>query len=248
MLQARPRMYAARTFASSMCVAAMLLGATRTRAEIPLTKYNDWQLTMDGRLNTFFSYSFGDAQPISVPTWQGIEDRAAGTDHIAMARIRSGFISNVLGFTVRRPLSETNTLTGRFAIWVGVSQARSKSDNPSLDAREVYMKVEGPWGGMLAGRNLALCRRGAILLDYDIEHAYGLGHPCSIRTVVGAACGHAGHGLLFPGYNAGIVYNTPELGGLQLSAGAYDPAVQPGKNIDRPPPPRGEAQTPFTYT
>ena len=94
----------------------MLLGAVRARAEIPLTKYNDWQLAMDGRLNTFLSYSFGDAQPISVPTWQGIEDRAAGTDHISMARIRSGFISNVLAFTLRRPLGETNTLTGRFGI------------------------------------------------------------------------------------------------------------------------------------
>jgi predicted porin len=231
----------------TLLVAAVAATPSLASAEIPIAKANDWTLSLDGRLNTFVSYSFGQAQPLSVPTWQGVEDRAAGTDSIAMTRIRSGFISNVLGFTLRRPLSESTNLTGRFAIWVGVSQARNKADNPALDAREVYFKVEGPWGGVLAGRNLALFSRGGILLDYEIEHGYGLGHPCAIRTVMGAACGHAGHGVLFPSYNAGIVYNTPELAGLQLSVGAYDPAANSERTYERTPYPRIEAEATYHF-
>jgi hypothetical protein len=226
---------------------AVALASSSAAAEIPLVDYSDWHLSIDGRLNAFASYSFGDAQPISVPTWQGIEDRSAGTGSIAMTRIRSGFISNVLGFTVERPLFGETKLKGRFAMWVGVSQTRSKADNPSIDARDVYWKLQGPWGGLLAGRTLALFSRGAIMLDYDIEHAYGLGHPCSIRTVIGAACGHAGHGLLFPGYNAGIVYDTPEVAGFALSVGAFDPASNSERTYERTPAPRFEGEATFHY-
>jgi hypothetical protein len=236
-----------RLLIAAAAVVAMSAGAGAARAEIPVGKLGDWQLSLDGRLNTFLSYSFGQAQPISVPTWQGVEDRSAGTGSIAMTRIRSGFITNVLGLTLRRQLTETTTLTGRFAVWVGVSQNRNKSDNPALDAREVYFKVEGPWGGILAGRDLALFGRGGILLDYEIEHGYGLGHPCAVRVVLGGACGHAGHGVLFPSYNAGIVYNTPEVGGLKLAVGLYDPAANSERTYEITPYPRVEGEATFHF-
>jgi hypothetical protein len=181
-----------------------------------------------------------------VASWTGIEDKSATTDRITMTRMRGGFLNNVLGFNLVKTLSPDLKVTGRFATWVGVSQERSKTDNPGLDAREVYLKLEGPWGGLLAGRNLALFERGAILMDYDIQHAEGLGHPCAIRTVRGGACGYAGHGLLFPAYSAGVVYNTPVLAGFQLSAGVYDPAVIPDRQYERTPYPRLEGELTFT--
>jgi hypothetical protein len=226
-------------------VAALLAGGQAT-AEIPLTRSNGWNLSMDGRLNTFGSFSQGDAQPSGVANWTGIEDKAATTDRITMTRMRGGFLNNILGFNLAKDLSPQLKVTGRFATWVGVSQERSKTDQPGLDAREVYVRLEGPWGGVLAGRNLALFERGAIRLDYDIQHANGLGHPCAIRTVRGGACGYAGHGLLFPAYSAGLVYNTPVIGGFQLSAGAYDPAVIPDRQYERTPYPRLEGELTFT--
>jgi len=222
-----------------------MLGALSASAELPIAKVNNWELSLDGRINTFVSYSTGDRQPKGTALWQGIEDKPDADGNISMTRIRSGFIQNVLGFTLKKKLTPDTLVTGRFAIWVGVSQARSRFDNPALDAREVYFKVEGPWGGALAGRDLSLFGRGAILLDYEIEHEYGLGHPCAIRMVQGGACGHAGHGILFPGYNAGIVYNTPELAGLQLSAGAFDPSVVTERGYERTPYPRVEGELAF---
>lgn len=217
-------------------------------AEIPLAKVNGWDVSLDGRFNTFGSYSRGTVQPTAVPTWAGgVEDKAAGTNSIEMTRIRSGFITNVLGLSLVKQLTPTLKLTGRFAIWVGVSQERNKSDNPSLDAREVYVKMEGPWGAVLAGRDLSLFERGAILLDYDIQHGFGLGHPCAIRTVRGGACGYAGHGILFPSFNAGFIYSTPDLAGLQLSVGAYDPATIAERQYERTPYPRVEAELTYHF-
>jgi hypothetical protein len=228
-----------------VAVLITLLAAGPAAAEIPLARSNGWNLTLDGRLNTFGSFSQGDAQPSGVASWTGVEDKSASTDRITMTRMRGGFLNNVLGFNLIKQLSPDLRVTGRFATWVGVSQERSKTDNPGLDAREVYVRLEGPWGGLLAGRNLALFERGAIRLDYELQHANGLGHPCAIRTVRGGACGYAGHGLLFPAYSAGLVYNTPLLAGFQLSAGLYDPAVISDRQYERTPYPRIEAELTF---
>jgi hypothetical protein len=64
---------------------------------------------------------------------------------------------------------------------------------------------------------------------------------------MGAACGHAGHGVLFPSYNAGLVYATPEVIGLQLSAGAYDPAANSERTYERTPYPRIEAELTYHF-
>jgi hypothetical protein len=211
-------------------------------ADVPLVKVAGWDVSLYGRLNTFLSFAQGDAQPTPIATWTGVEDRAAGGDTIESTRVRSGLVTNVLGFTLVKDLTPSLRVTGRFGEWVGVSQNRSHADNPSVDVREVYVKIEGRWGGLLAGRNLGLFERGAIMMDYDIEHGYGLGHPCAVRAAVGGACGHAGHGLLFPHYTAGFVYNTPEAGGLQLTAGLFDPAAVSERNYERTPYPRVEAE------
>ena len=237
------------SFICCLLAVAVALSSRDAVADIPLAKVNGWDVSLDGRLNTFASVSQGDVQPTAVPTWAGgVEDRAAGTDRtILMTRIRSGFITNVFGISLVKELSPDVRVTGRVAIWVGVSQARDKSDNPALDAREVYTKVEGPWGGILAGRNLSLFERGAIMMDYDIQHGYGLGHPCAVRTVRGGACGYAGHGILFPSFNAGVVYNTPDIAGLQLSVGAYDPAAIAERQFERTPYPRVEAELSYHF-
>jgi len=227
-------------------VAAVVLASRDAAAEIPLADAKGWTLTLDGRFNTFVSFSKGDQQPPGIPAWSGgVEDRDAGTGSIQTTRIRSGFVENVFGFTLVKQLSATLKLTGRFALWVGTAQERSKTDNPSVDVRDVYTLLEGPWGGLLAGRTLSLFGRGGILVDHEIQHGFGLGHPCAVRSAVGGACGYAGHGLLYPSFNAGIVYNTPSLGGLQLSVGAYDPAVITERTYEITPYPRIEGELIF---
>jgi hypothetical protein len=219
--------------------------AREAAAEIDIAENHGWTLTTDGRVNTFLSFSRGDAQPKGAPLWEGIEDRADTSGNIQNTRIRSGFIMSVLGFNLKKQLTTNTTVTGRVGMWLLASASRSKADNPPADMREVYVKIDAPWGSVLAGRNLSLFGRGGILLDYDIEHGYGLGHPCSVRTVSGGACGHAGYGLLFPGFNPAIVYSTPEVVGLQVSAGVYDPSIISTFAYEGTPYPRFEGEVTF---
>jgi hypothetical protein len=223
----------------------VLCPAREVRAEIPVTKANGWELSLDGRLNTFFSFSWGDGLPSGIPNYEGVYDFTNPSNTITKTRVRSGFIQNVLGFTLKRQLSPDTTLTGRFATWVGVSETQSKVDFPALDARELYIKIEGPWGGVLAGRDMSLFGRGAILLDYDMVHQFGLGSPCAIQVAQGGACGFAGYGILFPAFNAGLVYSTPSAAGLQLSVGAYDPSAVSTASYQRTPYPRLEGEVTF---
>jgi hypothetical protein len=50
-----------------------------------------------------------------------------------------------------------------------------------------------------------------------------------------------GHGVQYPGFSAGVVYNTPSIGGFTLTAGIYDPLTLPGL-FDRTPLPRTEGE------
>jgi hypothetical protein len=231
---------------SLVSVASATLVQREAAAEFSLVKQDGWELSLDGRLNTFVSVSYGDQQPNGIPTWSGgLEDRDVGSGTIMMTRVRSAFMMNSIGFNMVKQLSPDLKVTGRFSVWAGVSQERSKTDSPALDARELYIKLEGPWGGLLAGRALGLFERGPILMDYDLVHGTGLGNPCTVRTVQGGACGFAGHGLLFPNFSAGVVYNTPNLAGFQVSVGAYDPVAITERQYEVTPLPRIEAEATY---
>ena len=244
-------------WAVASLAAAVALGVPKVaRAQLPspeplpIAKVKGWEISLDGRLNTFVSFSHGKPQPAGYPLWQGFEDKADDSGNITATRLRSGFVSNVLGWTVQKQVNPDYKLTGRFAIWGNVSQRRDKTQSPDVDLREVFLKIDGPWGGVLAGRNLGLFGRGGISLNYDIIHGYGLGSPCMIinrEPTYGpiGACGHVGFGILFPAFNAQITYNTPEFAGFQLSAGVFDPVAVLARGYARTPLPRVEAE--LTY-
>jgi hypothetical protein len=244
-----PRLWSIRSCFVLTLAGTLTAAAWPAAAEVELKKAGPWTLSLDGRLNTFYSFARGDSQPQGVAVWGGGVETRAPPDQptFQSSRIRSGFVTNVLGFSLTRQLSETTKLTGRFAFWVATSQDRSKFDVPAVDTRELYIKLEGPWGSLLTGRNLGLFGRGGISVDYDIHHGLGLGSPCSIRVSGGGSCGFVGHGILFPQFNAGIVYATPDLFGLQLAVGAYDPAINSARLLDQTPYPRIEAQLSYHF-
>lgn len=217
---------------------------------LPVAKVKNWEITLDGRLSTFLSFAHGDPNPEGYPLWQGFYDEPGSSGKITSTRLRSGFVSNVLGWNVHREVAKDTSVSGRFAIWGNVSQRRDKTLSPDVDLREIYLRIDGPWGGVLAGRNIGIFGRGGINLDYDIEHGYGLGSPCMIvnrEPAHGpvAACGHVGFGILFPAFNAQLAYNTPEFGGFQLTVGLFDPAIVQERGYTRTPLPRVEGELSF---
>ena len=83
------------------------------------------------------------------------------------SRVHSGFVGNFFGFTVRKKVADGLTATGRIALWWPVETDRYRGySSMSPDPRESYAKLEGRWGGLLAGRALGLHDRGGTLIDF----------------------------------------------------------------------------------
>jgi hypothetical protein len=230
-------------------LASLVLVAPPARAEIPLVQYDGWRLSTDGRVNTFLSVGEGQALPAGQPEYPGgaggTADIATSAGDIHSSRIRNGFLMSILGFTGQKELSPNFKVTTRVGLWMNVTGSRTKNNVGQIDPRELYGKIEGHWGSLLGGSHLSLFGRGGILVDADIAHDYGLGYPCAIKDASGGACGMAGFGAPFPGFDPGFVYATPSLGGLQVSVGIYDPAIIENANLNRAPLPRVEGEVKF---
>jgi hypothetical protein len=216
---------------------------------VTLVKVDNWEVYTDGRAGAFLSYVHGDGLPRNTVDANGnlLHDiKGGGLDATASRqpigttgqltqgtidemRVRSGFIANTLGLGVRRPLGPDYVVTAYIQIWAYVeATARKKSELNFADVRQGYVKVDAPWGSVLAGRSRALFSRGATDIDVMYAHRWGVGWPGNIDQN-GPTAGHVGFGVLGSGFAAGLVYATPVLSGFQLTAGAYDPVqIQAG--------------------
>jgi hypothetical protein len=236
---------------SVVSLASAALVHREAAAEIPLANAGGFELSLDGRVNAFINFSQGDNTPQGVAEWTAglFEPADPNSNKIAVTRIRSGFVTNVLGFNIKKQLAPELKVTGRIGLWMGASNERkSIFTPPAVDPRELYIKLEAPWGFLLAGRDLGLFARGGTLMDAEIVHGNGMGSPCTTRQILGGACGFVGHGVLFPYFNAGFLYGTPSLGGFQATVGAYDPTINTEKGYEITPYPRMEAQLSYSLS
>jgi len=232
--------------AVALTFAVALSFARRATAEVTIVKSDTWEVYTTGRVNAFLSYGWGDAIPLplmmgsNIPPGGGLD---TGNDSMPVfapgtmtqvqgtfqsMRLRSGFLPNVFGVGFRRQLSENTSLKIFIALWATIeSESQRKTTPVETDAREGYLKIEGPWGSVLAGRALDLFSRGATENDFLYGHGFGVGFPGNIDNV-GPTAGLIGFGVMAAFFAPGLVYATPSAGGLQLTAGIYDATPLPG--------------------
>jgi hypothetical protein len=225
---------------ASVLAASSFLFSRTAAAEIPVSDLGGWKLSIEGRFNLFVNYSFGDSVPKRAPEDNNalppgaggldntldLQQTSAGT--FKTIRLRNGYVPNVLAFNLRRDFSERTHVSGHLALWSDIETNLQLYSDALAWMQEGYLKVEGPWGSVLAGRALALFSRGAVEIDFNYGHGFGLGYPCNLGGVH-PTCGQIGFGEMFPFFRAGLVYATPSLGGLTFTAGMYDPVILAGK-------------------
>jgi Gram-negative porin len=224
---------------------ASLLFTQSAAAEKTLVKTPEFEVYTDGRVGAFLGYHRGDALPRSGAGTTGNHDiLGGGQDGVAVRdpipgttdmtqgtiegfRVRSGFIGNTLGIGVRSPIDENTTVTAYIQMWAFVEAIQHRKTVPvPPDMRQGYVKVQGPWGSVLAGKSRALFSRGATDINVMYGHRWGVGFVGGGSGGVdnyGPTQGHIGFGVLGSGFAPGIVYATPVLSGLQLTVGAFDP-------------------------
>jgi hypothetical protein len=209
--------------------------------------------------------SFGGKPPeVNSIIWNGFQNQSNQDPTMCMStgiangqtctfstsRVHTGFVGNDFGFTVKKKISDNLKVIGRMSLWwpIETDQYRGWS-SMSPDPRESYFKLEGRWGGLLAGRALGLHDRGGTSIDFLYANGHSVGNPCN-ATGQGPLCGFIGYGYQFPSFNPGLVYNTPLNGnGFQLAIGIYDPARVGHQTIllQNTPYPRAEGEVTAVY-
>ncbi len=250
---------------SFLVLAFVLLLAAPASAEVTILKTDNWEFFTTGRVNGFVVHGWGDANPQALNPGETIIPGGGldvGSDSIAGPtdpntgmptqgtfnswRIRNGFVPNVFSFGLRTQVSENLKLLTYLGLWTSIGTLQQRKTGTSWpDAREGFLKLEGPWGSLLVGRALDLFSRGATENDFLYGHGYGVGYPGNIDNV-GNTNGLIGFGVLAAFFQPGVVYATPVKGGLQLSIGAYDPATIPGI-YEATRYPLGESELTFDY-
>lgn len=227
---------------------ACLFSARSASAEVTLLEKDGWTFYANGRVGAFVSMAFGDDLPEPTPPLPGPDptmpspnpshqiggnsgngvfgwasDYQRNEDGSTFAtRVRSGTVSNVLGFGLRRAINEGTSINGYIAIWTPIeSTARDKWRQVEADVREGYFEVESNFGTVTGGRFRPLFGRTSYEIDQLYAHGYGVGLPCN--DAQGPTCGQVGLGAIDPGFAAGFLYSTPSFGGVKVHAGVFDP-------------------------
>jgi hypothetical protein len=203
-----------------------------------------WQFFTDGRVGAFASWALGDGLPQAtyrlgpngVPLiqqvtgggWNWPSEKQQLPDpafpqqvvfsqgKVNQLRIRSGYAGLALGFGLRNQLSPTTRVVGYIQLWAYTETIDQVGDRiNSVDVRQGFAELQGPWGSLLAGRTRPLFSRAAAEIQLDYGYRWNVGY--------------APPGTSFPTpaewFAAGMIYSTPPILGLRLSIGAFDPIV-----------------------
>ena len=196
-----------------------LAGAVNTAdAQLTMQMSNGWSATFAGNVNAFWIYT--DNQT-AVDLTENAEFTSSGkTNGIGTGLLPSFFTFEAKG-------KEGNTDLGvHFGFAPQVSAGRNVASSfgtdaagAQIDMRQVYLTVGGTWGQILAGKELGLFERQAILTDMTL---FGAGVNIGFR---GTALGRIGYGYLYTDFRAQFTYSTPAGKTFGLSVGIFEPTT-----------------------
>jgi len=217
-----------------LLAAVAALPISSAHAELTLYDKDGWKLVHDGLAQGFYTLSMGDsvvkggsAAPAAVG-WGGWDNPGADPQgDFLSSRFRSGWTGSRFNFAATRTMSEETSVSAVLGIAFAIStdNAPTKTDN-AWDVRNAYIKIENKtWGELYIGRHVGLYTLGSVISVADTTSAaLGLGNACSTGGD-GLGCYLTGYGVKFPGFWAGVQYQTPSWAGLRIKLAALDPVT-----------------------
>ena len=196
-----------------------LAGAVNTAdAQLTMQMSNGWSATFAGNVNAFWIYT--DNQTATTLT-EGADFTSSGKTN----GIGTGLLPAFFTFEAKGKEGDTD-LGIHFGFAPQVSSGRNVASSfgtdaagAQIDMRQVYLTVGGNWGQILAGKELGLFERQAILTDMTL---FGAGVNIGFR---GTALGRIGYGYLYTDFRAQFTYSTPAGKTFGLSVGIFEPTT-----------------------
>lgn len=208
---------------SGLAVALVATTALSATANAAVEVYNndDTSFSVDGYFNAFYVNR---------------DDKVADT---RSSDVKMGFLPNTIGFNFSKKVGDL-TMGGRSSFWSTINDSLQSPTDTAIDVRQLYATVDGSFGQVLIGKDFGLYARSNIFLD---EILMGFGSP---GAPTGVSFGNIRTGYPYPNPSAQITYRTPDMGGLKLAAGIFEPAdTTPGPQSEQAAP-RFEAE--LTYS
>jgi len=215
--------------AFAVAMAALCCGTTADAFEVAA---GEWTLTVSGNVNVH--YILADCEDESVPAITGgLACRGAA------GRERTSSISNgllpaalAIGGTTTQNGYDLGVTFGFFPgiatndaspnLQQGADRLNTALGTTAIDVRQVFMTFGNDrMGTFKLGRDIGLFGADAILNDMTIPGVGGIN--TNNAAPANTALGSIGLGYIYADWIGQITYTTPDLGGVQLSIGAFDP-------------------------
>jgi hypothetical protein len=217
-----------------LCMGLALGAASVAEAQLTMQMSNGWSFTFAGNVNAFAVYDDVSDGGITTTAPGGIVPPGDPLSGKGAFGIRTGLLPAFAVLDAKGKEGETD-LGVHFGFAPQIQCGYGAGQNPSannqghdcfgaqIDMRQVFLTVGGPWGQILAGRELGLFGRQAILSDQTLFGVGGTGGPDGGGTTLG----RIGYGYIYPQFKAQLTYSTAAGRPGQLSIGLFQPATNP---------------------
>ncbi|HXR93587.1 MAG TPA: hypothetical protein VN750_25255, partial [Steroidobacteraceae bacterium] len=216
----------------SICTGALIAAALAPAAHAFDVQAGDWKLTVSGNVNADYIYSSCEEHPAAVAGGLACAGDVNGD--------KSSSVSNGLlpaALTIAAATTQAGYDIGvDFGLYPGISTNDGGSPNigntsttrktalgtASLDVRQVFLTFGNKdMGTVLAGRNIGLFGADAILNDMTLLGVGG-GNG-NYASAFNTSLGSIGLGYIYTDWLSQIDYTTPDLSGLKVTVGIFDP-------------------------
>jgi hypothetical protein len=214
-----------------LCLGLALGAASVAEAQLTMQMSNGWSFTFAGNVNAFALYD--DVSEGGTATPGGIVPAGDPLGGKGAFGIRTGLLPAFAVFDAKGKEGETDLSVhfgfapqiqcGYGAGSTSVAGQGHDCFGAQIDMRQVFLTVGGSWGQILAGRELGLFGRQAILNDQTL---FGVGATGGAAGG-GTTLGRIGFGYIYPQFKAQMTYSTVAGRPTQLSIGLFQPATNP---------------------
>jgi predicted porin len=217
----------------ALCAMASQAGAVDIKA-------GDWDLSVGGFINAYYTYADCDGN-------QSIGGVALATQalgcggHDKSTVIGNGLLPNALIVGAKTKQAGYD-VGATLMIGAAVATGSSIANNSEVDVRQGFLTVGRPeMGTFKLGRDYGIFGFNAILSDMTL---LGVGLPTSATQRGRVSLGHIGAGYSYLGTYGEVTYTAPTAGGFTFSGGLFSP-VSNGVNAPSSTEPQLQAQLAF---
>jgi predicted porin len=197
-----------------LAVAGAVLSAASVANAGIVIPAGDWTMDINGNVNIFAQMTKADDTAAVNGGIATVKDRAGEDTKFSMG---TGLLPAWLGFT---GTTRQNDLDVSFTISIQPSTSNNSSTGDANDSltRQAFITFgDASWGTVKMGKDLGIFASNAILNDITLLGVGGLAAG-GITTL-----GGIGSGYLYPAFRGQIAYTTPNMNGLQITAGITNP-------------------------